>query len=70
MFPTTFMEKHTNYNDIDSFFEAGGFNVETNEEFEQIPESKLDSFVSANSEFNTWDEMLSLATDIYLDNIL
>ena len=69
MFPSSFMKKYTNFQDTDSFFDASGFDAETNESFDKIPEYELDSFVAANSRFSSWEKMLSVATEFYLDNL-
>lgn len=69
MFPSSFMKKYTNFQDIDSFFDASGFNANTNEDFDKIPESELDSFVATNSKFSSWEEMLNVATELYFDSL-
>lgn len=57
-----FMSSHTQFNSIDDFSEASNFDWE---KFEEIPENELDLFVSKNSSFNSWDEMLSEAATSY-----
>ncbi|WP_249870721.1 hypothetical protein [Oceanobacillus saliphilus] len=61
MFNTSFMKKYTDFTNIDSFFDASPFTLETQEDLQAIPEDELDIFVSENTSFNTWQEMLSKA---------
>ena len=57
-----FISAHTRFADIDALFGAGGFKADTTEEFEAIPEDKLDAFVSAESGFTTWSDMVQAAS--------
>jgi hypothetical protein len=57
LFNATFMYRYTQHSTIDEFFNAGGFEFETKEKFEEIPEEELDKFVQAATKFNTWQEM-------------
>lgn len=60
-----FMSSCSKYASIDSFFGAGGFNFESQEEFEQVPDDELDSHVCATTSFGSWDEMLTKAGEQY-----
>ncbi|WOO36054.1 hypothetical protein R2R35_19990 [Anaerocolumna sp. AGMB13020] len=70
IFNSEFMKAHTNVSNIDDFFAQGKFNFETDDEFEAIPEDELDKYVSANTNFQSWQEMLDAASFDYLDNEL
>lgn len=56
-----FVSRHTRFSDAEQLFEAGGFSANSQEEFEAIPEDKLDRFISSESSFGSWKEMLSAA---------
>ena len=56
-----FVSSYSKYASIDSFFEAGGFNFESQEEFEHVPDEELDAHVQATTNFGSWDEMLTEA---------
>lgn len=56
-----FLAKHTRFLSEDEMFEAGGFKVETAEDFEKIPDEEWDEFIRHNTPFATWSEMLSTA---------
>lgn len=66
LFTDSFMHKHTPYSSIDEFLTAGGFNAQTSEEFEKIPDEELNQFVSKVTSFSTWEEMLDEATSEYV----
>lgn len=57
----SFMGRHTRFKTVDEFFDASGFKVDTQEEFEAIPEDELDTFVRTESHFPSWKELLQSA---------
>ena len=57
-----FIKKNTKFQDVDEFFEKGGFSFKNSKEFEKIDEAKLDGWVKSNSKFNSWKEMLESAS--------
>lgn len=61
LFNDSFMSEHTNFSNLEEFFEAGNFNVNSNEDFEAIPDSKLDEHVSKSTNFSSWQDMLDEA---------
>lgn len=56
-----FMSKHTEFSSLNEMFDSSGLPCETEEEFNNIPRSKLDEFIINNTEFGSWDEMLRKA---------
>ena len=62
LFNTTFMLKNTNHNSIQSFFDHSPFEINSEEDFDEVPEQELDNFVSSNTIFNSWHEMLTEAS--------
>lgn len=63
LFPNSFMTKHSKYSDIDSFLSAS--NINSQEDFDNVPESQFDVFVNANSDFSSWQNMQQQATNEY-----
>lgn len=61
LFNNTFMEKYTDYNTIDDMFENSKFELETKEDFENIPEEELDKFINENTVFENWQDMTGTA---------
>jgi hypothetical protein len=51
------MSRSTKLTSIDDMFEAGGFKVDSEADFEKISESELDAFVKSTTRFSTWKEM-------------
>lgn len=65
LFTTSFMKKYTSFSSIDEFLNAGGFNVQTQEDFEAIPEKELDKYISNTTNFKNWEDMLGEAAEQY-----
>lgn len=66
----SFIQSKTPFSSLNDLFEKGGFNVETKEDLEAIPDEDLNSFISENSEYSTFKEMISAAGAIYMKNML
>lgn len=70
LFPSSFMLKYTSFTSIDELLDAGGFNSEAYEDFEDIPDDEIDKHIAANTKFNSWEDMLDEATSQYISKKL
>ena len=70
LFTSGFMRKYTSFDSIDALLETGGFQAETSEEFDAIPEATLDKHIAASTKFRSWQEMLKTATEEYFSRKL
>jgi hypothetical protein len=70
LFPEKFMNQYTEFTSFDNFLEAGNFIVNSDEDFEAIPEVELDKHILSTTIFSSWEDMLSKATEIYALNKL
>ena len=66
VFDIKFMRKYTTYDDFDAFLVGGGFKVESQQDFEELPEDQLDSYIQRTTKFDSWQSMLSEATEQYV----
>ncbi|WP_170237057.1 hypothetical protein [Streptococcus hyovaginalis] len=62
IFTADFMKSNTKFDSIEAFLESSPEHITTQEEFEAANETVLDHFVSANSNFDTWQDMIGEAT--------
>lgn len=65
LFTSEFMWKYTNFSSLDELLNAGNFKVQSQEDFESIPENELDSHIASTTKFKSWENMLSEATSQY-----
>lgn len=65
LFTPSFMRKYTSFSSMDELLNAGGFKVESQEDFENIPDNEFDKHIAANTKFKNWEDMLSEATSQY-----
>lgn len=70
LFNTEFMKQHTNVSTFDEFLIQGNFHVETEEDFEAIPDKDFDIYVATKTDFSSWEDMLDTAMSVYLDQQL
>ncbi|MBR0340771.1 MAG: hypothetical protein IJH64_00700 [Oscillospiraceae bacterium] len=63
LFPESFMKENTSFSSLDSMINAFG-NVESVEDLSN--NTDWDKFVSVNSSFNNWDEMLGAAKENFI----
>ena len=69
LYSDDFMKAHTEYLSIYDFLGSGGFAFRTNEEFDSIPVDELNSYVSANTGFDSWNAMKDSALQAYLQKL-
>lgn len=65
LFDKSFMRKYTNYRTFEKFLQGGRFCIESQQDFEDLPEEQMDRHVEKNTRFGSWKEMIDFATDIY-----
>lgn len=70
LFHEMFMKQFTPFDSINEFFEESPWSVESDEDFEDIPERELDEFVRNNTKFKSWKHMSRIATEKYLERHL
>lgn len=70
LFTATFMRKYTTFTTFDELLKAGGFQAETAEEFEAIPDEPFDRHIAATTKFASWEDMLEQATADYVSRKL
>lgn len=61
LFPDDFMVTYTEFETVAEFFESSPWTVETEEDFERIPEDDFDNYVDRHTGFSSWEAMLSAA---------
>ncbi|MGG3454230.1 hypothetical protein [Paenibacillus rhizolycopersici] len=70
LFTPAFMRKYTSVESFDELLEKGGFVVNSQEDFANIPDDKFDEHVSKFTNFSTWEDMLDKAQDLYISKKL
>ncbi len=70
LFPPAFMERHTQFKSIDEMVEKSPFTVESQEDFEKIPDNKWDEFIRNTTSFQSWEEMMSKAGEEFFSKAL
>lgn len=63
--PRSFMKEHTSFNNIWDFLKAGNFKIESYDDIEDIPDEDLDAYISAATDFESWDALLEEASAQY-----
>jgi hypothetical protein len=61
LFPPSFMNEFTEFDNIDQMINKSGYQVQSSEDFENIPDDQWSDFVSGNTQFHNWNEMLNEA---------
>ncbi|MGO2961617.1 MAG: hypothetical protein ACTIDE_03390 [Carnobacterium maltaromaticum] len=66
LFTDNFISSNTNFPTMEAFTKASGLDFSNQEAFEAIDENILDTFVSSNSIFDSWADMLGKASDSWI----
>jgi len=61
LFPPGFMQKHSEFSDIEAMLKAAGLPVKSTEELKAIPSDQLNTFVARSTKFQSWDAMQETA---------
>ena len=69
-FPPPFMRQHTKVASFDALLEASGFKIESQADFEAIPEAEWEKVIRANTSFSSWREMQEKAGVEYAERKL
>ncbi|KFM93123.1 hypothetical protein [Paenibacillus macerans] len=70
LFISSFMQTYTDFSDFDELLSAGGFVVDSQQDFENIPDEEFDKHISKHTKFNSWEDMLTKATENYISRKL
>jgi hypothetical protein len=62
LFSTLFISRCSKYSSAEEMFEASGYKIETQEDFDAIPDKEWDEFIKNNTEYASWEEMLQAAS--------
>lgn len=66
LFNDGFMQRYTDYNNLDDFLNENGLNFETQEEFDAFPDEEMDKIVQAKTRFQSWVQMQEKAGADYV----
>ncbi|MEI2395573.1 hypothetical protein V8V88_09940 [Paenibacillus phytohabitans] len=66
LFITSFMREYTDYSSFEELLEAGGFEVNSQEDFQNIPDDVFDKHIAEHTKFDNWGEMLQQGTNEYI----
>jgi hypothetical protein len=66
LFPPEFMRRYTDFSTIQAMADASGFKIESQEDFEAIPDADWDAFVRSRTRFQTWQDMQAKAGEEYV----
>jgi hypothetical protein len=66
LFPPEFMRRYTDFPTIQAMADASGFKIESQEDFEAIPDADWDAFVRSRTRFQTWQDMQAKAGEEYV----
>lgn len=66
LFPPEFMRRYTDFPTIQAMADASGFKIESQQDFEAIPDADWDAFVRSRTRFQTWQDMQVKAGEEYV----
>ncbi|AFM40685.1 hypothetical protein Desaci_1693 [Desulfosporosinus acidiphilus SJ4] len=68
IFRSEFMKLYTQYESIEELLTAGGFEVNTEDDYDAIPDEAINAHVAKTTNFRSWKEMLTEAAEDYLNS--
>ncbi|WP_113674065.1 hypothetical protein [Vallitalea guaymasensis] len=70
LFNTDFMHEYSNFDTIHELFNNRNLNIVTQEDFNNIPKEKLDTVATELTNFSSWDDMFTTATNQYIIKLM
>jgi len=70
LFPEEFMRLYTEFDSMDTFLNASKWDVETQEDFREIPDEPFDEYVDEHTDFPNWEVMHQTASQRFLERRL
>jgi hypothetical protein len=70
LFPEEFMRLYTEFDSMDAFLNASQWEVETQEDFREIPDEPFDEYVDEHTDFPNWEVMHQTASQRFLERRL
>jgi hypothetical protein len=61
LFPESFMRTYTEFDSVGALFDSSPWEIETEKDLKQIPETEFDDYIDAHTGFSSWDAMLTAA---------
>lgn len=58
LFPGEFMKQYTKFESIQELLSSGGFFINSEEDYEAIPDQDIDAYIQKTTKFGSWREML------------
>jgi hypothetical protein len=68
IFTSEFMKLYTQFESIEELLSSGGFVINSEADYDAIPDKDIDAYVTKTTNFRSWKEMLSEAANDYLQN--
>ncbi|EGW40773.1 hypothetical protein [Desulfosporosinus sp. OT] len=63
LFTSEFMQLNTQFDSIEELLSAGGFVINSEEDYEAIPDEDIDAHVAKTTKFDSWKELLTNAIE-------
>lgn len=70
LFPPDFMRLYTEFNDVEEFFDRSPWSVESQQDFEDIPQGPFDDYIDEHTDFPNWEVMQETAANKFLERQL
>lgn len=67
LFPPDFMRLYSDFDNIEHFFEASPWEVESQQDFHEIPQEAFDDYVANHTDFPDWETMQETAFNRYIE---
>jgi len=63
LFTSEFMHQYTQFDSIEELLSSGGFEVNSEDDYEAIPDEDIDAYVAKTTKFDSWEQMLTNAIE-------
>lgn len=66
LFTKEFIQQYTSSQTLQDLYDNSGFKINSQEDFESIPDDQWDNYIRKVTQFNDWESMLGKASEEYI----
>lgn len=64
------LAKYTSFTSLEDMIQKSGFKLETQEDYDSIPEEEKNTFIASHSQFSSWQEMMETGSQEWIQRKL
>lgn len=65
-----FLQANTDFETVEDLFQKAGYQIDSQEDLDTVPQEDIDVFISKNTKYATFSELMADASNAYISKML